>query len=253
MIKYGYIGTNGEIVLAGKGRAFTCSTAAGPAFEGASISRGMRAAAGAIETVVIDGDEVSIKTIDDADPVGICGSGIIDAVGQMVKAGIIDKGGRLIKPNKLLEKGFSEELASRVQKGEKGWEFVLCRDKKGNEISIIQKDIREVQLAKAAMLTGAEILLENMGIRADELDQISIAGAFGSYISIENALNIGLLPSVLKEKIKAVGNAAGIGTSMVVMSDAYKEEAEKQSEKIVHIELAALGDFQERYIKATMF
>lgn len=247
------IGTNGEIVLAGNGKAFTCSTAAGPAFEGASITKGMRAASGAIEKVVIKDGKVEIKTIDDAKPIGICGSGIIDAVGQLVKTGILEKSGRFCKPEKMIEEGYPEDYVSRLRKTGRTWEFVLYYDEDENDVTITQKDIREVQLAKAAMFTGMEVLLEQMGITAKELDQISIAGAFGSYISIENALNIGLLPDIDKGRIRAIGNAAGVGASMSVLSDKARSNSARYAREIKHVELAALSDFQEKYIGAMEF
>lgn len=247
------IGTNGEIVLAGRGKAFTCSTAAGPAFEGASISQGMRAAAGAIEGVKIKDGEVILEVIDDEKPVGICGSGIIEAAAELVSCGIVEKGGRLVKPEKLKEMGFPPSICSRVRKGESGWEFVLFFSEDGADVSLTQKDIREVQLAKAALYTGIKILMKHMGIQGEDIEVISIAGAFGSYIDIDSALKIGIFPDVERSRIKAIGNAAGVGASMILLSEKAREKAEEQATGITHIELAAADDFQEEYILATAF
>jgi uncharacterized 2Fe-2S/4Fe-4S cluster protein (DUF4445 family) len=246
------IGTNGEIVLTGQGKAMTCSTAAGPAFEGASVFKGMRAAEGAIEKVVIS-DDVRIQVIGNAEPVGICGSGIIDAVAQLFLNGLIDETGKFIKPETMVEKNISEAIASRLRKGDKGNEFVLAYNQNGDDIVILQKDIREVQLAKAAIYAGIRILMNQMDITDNDLNGIHIAGAFGNYIDIDSALTIGLLPRIGKDKIISVGNAAGIGASMALLSAECREEAEKIADAVIHVELAVCEEFQEEYLNAMSF
>lgn len=246
------VGTNGEIVLTGKGTALTCSTAAGPAFEGASIFKGMRAAAGAIENVLID-EDVHSKVIGNVAPKGICGSGIIDAVAQLIRRGLIDKTGKFIKPEAMREKNISESIISRFRKGENGNEFVLAYNTEGEDIVILQKDIREVQLAKAAIYAGIRILMKQMDITEADINKIHIAGAFGNYIDIDSALTIGLLPDIEKDKIISEGNSAGIGACMALLCADKREEAEKTAENITHVELAACEEFQEEYLKAMWF
>ena len=247
------VGTNGEIVLAMNGKAIACSTAAGPAFEGASIFQGMRAAAGAIEAVQIMQDEVIIKTIDHQPAAGLCGSGIIDAVAELVRTGIVDKTGKLLDENKLIEKGISRQVAGRVRKGAHGKEFVLCRGENSNDIVILQKDIREVQLAKAAISAGIKVMLHEMRIKEDDIARILIAGAFGNYIKVESAIAVGLIPDIDRERIAYVGNAAGIGASQALLSCTKRREAEKISGSIMHLELSTYPEFQDAYLKAMTF
>jgi uncharacterized 2Fe-2S/4Fe-4S cluster protein (DUF4445 family) len=166
------IGTNGEIVLGGKGRMLTCSTAAGPAFEGARIYHGMRAAEGAIEKVEIRDGEVNLKIIGNKAPVGICGSGLIDAIAQMLDAGLISFKGNLLSSEDALTKGVHPEFAGRLRKGENGNEFVLAWREKDEDIVINQKDIREVQLAKGAIFGGIQVLLQCLETKTEELDEI---------------------------------------------------------------------------------
>lgn len=248
------IGTNGEIVLTGNGRAVACSTAAGSAFEGSSIKQGMRAARGAIERVDILKDRVEIAVIGDAEPIGICGSGIIDAVGELIRTGIVDKSGRLLGREKLAKKGISENILKHIKEDDKSNDFVLYFSKDGkSDVVITQKDVREVQLAKAAISAGITIMMKEIGITKDTLEKISIAGAFGNYIRNTSAINIGLLPKIAEEKIYSLGNSAGIGASMILLSERSKEEAEVAARRIEHIELAARSDFQDQYMMAMMF
>jgi len=246
------VGTNGEIVLTGKGTAMTCSTAAGPAFEGSSVFKGMRAAEGAIERIQMD-EDVHIKVIGNAAPKGICGSGIIDAVAQLVRNGLIDWTGKFIKPEAMRKKNISESIVSRFRKSERGNEFVLAYNSDVEDVVILQKDIREVQLAKAAIYAGIKIMMKRMKITDEDLEMIHIAGAFGNYIDIDSALTIGLLPKINKDKIISEGNSAGIGACMALLSTDKREEAEKIAENIVHVELAACAEFQDEYLKAMSF
>lgn len=248
------IGTNGEIVLTGNGRAVACSTAAGPAFEGSSIKQGMRAARGAIERVDITEEGVEIATIGDAEPIGICGSGIIDAVGEMIRSGIVDKSGRLLSREKLAKKGLNEKILKHIKENERANDFVLYFSQDGkSDVVITQKDVREVQLAKAAISAGIAIMMKEISLEKAQLAKISIAGAFGNYIRNTSAINIGLLPKIEEEKICSLGNSAGIGASMILLSEQSREEAEKVAREIEHIELAARGDFQDQYMMAMMF
>ncbi|MGN0659920.1 MAG: ASKHA domain-containing protein [Emergencia sp.] len=248
------IGTNGEIVLTGNGRAVACSTAAGPAFEGSSIRQGMRAARGAIERVDITEEGVDIGVIGDTEPVGICGSGIIDAVGELIRTGIVDTMGKLLSREKLEKKGLSGNILKHIRENGKANDFVLYFSPDGkNDVLITQKDVREVQLAKAAISAGITIMMKEIGITDDTLERISIAGAFGNYIRTESAISIGLLPRIPQEKICSLGNSAGIGASMILLSEKCREESEQTAKEIEHIELAARADFQDQYMMAMMF
>ncbi|MBR3184436.1 MAG: DUF4445 domain-containing protein [Firmicutes bacterium] len=247
------IGTNGEIVFSGNGKIATCSTAAGPAFEGSSIAQGMRAASGAIERVDLSDEGVSIKVIGDCKPIGICGSGIIDAIGEMVRTGVVDKTGKLLAPERLEKKGVAPKIIENVGKNEDGYYLTLYKDPEGEDIRITQKDVREIQLAKAAIKAGEETLMNAVGIGIDGLEKVSIAGAFGSYIRKESAVNCGLIPDIDHEKIFSIGNSAGIGASMALLSEAAYQETVHAAETIEHIELATRSDFQEKYMMAMRF
>jgi len=247
------VGTNGEIVLAYDGKLFACSTAAGPAFEGASIYQGMRAALGAVERVDITDDEVLTGVIGGADPAGICGSGILDAVSEMLKAGAINKTGRILTADKARLDGVPEKIASRIREGKTGREFVLAYRKGADDIVITQKDIREVQLAKSAIQAGINIMLKEAGLDEEDIDKLYIAGAFGNHIRAESAVRAGLIPDIGYEKIVYAGNTAGIGAAMALLSADARDEAEKTAKAVRHVELAENPSFQEVYIAAMAF
>ncbi len=247
------IGTNGEIVLAYNGEILACSTAAGPAFEGASISQGMRATKGAIEGVKIKEDEVELLVIDNAIPIGICGSGLIECVAEMLNLGIISENGRLLTREDAKQKGYSKEIYDRLRKGNNGNEFVLYWGKDSKDITLTQKDVREVQLAKAAIAAGIKILMNELGIVSSDLNNIFLAGAFGNYIDKESAIRIGLLPDVPKEKVVSIGNAAGVGVSMALLSESALEHAFSLAKYSKHIELAANPNFQDIYLGEMYF
>jgi len=186
----------------------------------------MRAAEGAIEGVKIK-DDVEIDVIGKALPRGICGSGLIDAIAEMAKTGVISKTGRLATRSKDLEQ-LPPLLQKRIRKTEQGGEFVLVwaqNTATGEDIVLTQKDIRELQHAKGAMKAGAQILMTEMGIGPDQLDRVLLAGAFGNYIKKESALGISLLPSIQVEKISAIGNAAGEGAKMALLSIVERAKA----------------------------
>ncbi len=247
------VGTNGEIVLSQKGRVFACSTAAGPAFEGASIYQGMRAASGAIEGAHIHYGELILKVIDDTEPIGICGSGLIDITAELLNIGIIDHTGKLMDENWAIENNIDTSLAKRLRKGKNGKEFVLFWLEGQEDIVITQKDIREVQLAKGAIYGGIVIMLSELGLQVKDLDKIILAGAFGNYIKKESALGIGLFPKISLDKIISMGNAAGVGASMALLSLEDRKKAHEQARKVEHIELSGHSDFQTEYIKAMNF
>lgn len=247
------VGTNGEIVLTQNGRTLVCSTAAGPAFEGAAIYQGMRAAPGAIEGVKIEKDKLSLQIIDNEKPIGICGSGLIDAIAQLLNTGVLDYSGRFVKPNTEQAKNIHPDILRRLRKGNKGNEFVLAQKENGEDIVITQKDIREVQLAKAAIRSGIASMLHIIGADSKDIETIILAGAFGNYIKKESALRIGLFPDISPDKIILAGNAAGAGACMALLSKQERTKAYIQAQKAQHVELAGRSDFQTEFLKATSF
>jgi len=258
------IGTNTEMALVSGGKITSVSTASGPAFEGAHIKHGMRAAPGAIERVVIDKETFipKVQTINDKAPTGICGSGILDGVAELLKTGAIDKRGKFNIDNKYLckdEKGQYQFVLARAESnGNNGSEVnninnrmhLPCEEK---DISINQKDIVEIQLAKGAMRTGIEILLENAGLSFTDIDGIIIAGAFGSYIDPRNVMNIGMFPMVSLGKITQVGNAAGVGARMVLLSMNERKRSERIAQKIDYLELTVFPSFSDHFIAGMQF
>lgn len=245
------IGTNGEIVLAGKERILVCSAAAGPAFEGAEIKCGMRAAEGAIEGVCI-GEDVELEVISGSKARGICGSGLIDAIAQMRKIGVIRASGLLACETNKLE-AVPQAVRERLRSDEQDCEFVLAWGKDtatGEDIVITQKDIRKLQLAKGAIMAGIQLLLQEMDVSVEAIDRVLIAGAFGNYIKKESAMGIRLLPPLPLERIVTIGNAAGDGAKMALLSQAERTRAETLASRTEHIELSTRKEFQEVFMKA---
>lgn len=247
------IGTNGEIVLTDGNKSYACSTAAGPAFEGSAILHGMRAATGAIEKIRIEDGDVDFKTIGECEPQGICGSGLIDAIAQMIKAKLISKTGRLIGAEDVDKKKLDPKLKERliVVDGER--RFVLVFKANGDDIVITQNDIREVQLAKGAISAGIALMLEEMGKSLEDIDRVVVAGAFGNYIDKESAVTIGVLPKIDLDKIISAGNTAGAGVSMILVNEEEMTLAENLPEHIEHVDLAAKENFQNTYLGAMAF
>ena len=245
------IGTNGELALATGGRILTCSTAAGPAFEGAQIKQGMRAADGAIEAVRIVNGEIQLEVIGNSVPRGICGSGLIDAAAALLKAGVIEPSGRMLDPE-TTGAHLPPSLRSRLRRGKGGFGFILAGEGE-KEVVLTQSDLRELQLAKGALYAGLQILLQEAGLTRDDLDEVLLAGAFGSYIRKESAREIGLLPGIPLEKITPVGNAAGRGARAALISRTERARAFALPEQIEHVELSARLDFQKAFIDALSF
>jgi uncharacterized 2Fe-2S/4Fe-4S cluster protein (DUF4445 family) len=249
------LGTNGEVVLGSEGKLWACSAAAGPAFEGSRISSGMRAAEGAIDKVKIDNKFITYKVIEDGKVRGICGSGLIDLIAELLKLGLINKSGKLIDR----EEGnseLSEEIRKRIIKGQKGNKFLLVKGKEtenGKPIYLTQRDIREVQLAKAAIFAGIKILLKEVNIPLEDIQEIFLAGAFGNFIDKKSAVRIGLLPNLPLKKIESVGNAAGRGAEITLCSNKMRKVGEEISKKVKYVELSSRSDFQEEFIKAIIF
>ncbi len=246
------IGTNGEIVLARDGDLLTCSTAAGPAFEGAQIQFGMRAAAGAIEGVKLT-DGVHLKVIEGAPVKGICGSGLMDAIAEFVRVGIIDSTGRMLTQEAAGH--LPPFLSQRLGTTSKGNYFILASAEEtgSEEVILTQKDVSELQLAKAAVRAGIQILLSEAELTYEEIDEVLLAGAFGNYIDKSSALILGLLPPVPLEKIKSVGNAAGAGAKLALLSLAIRQRAKIVAKQVRHIELSTRQDFQDHFVDGLGF
>jgi uncharacterized 2Fe-2S/4Fe-4S cluster protein (DUF4445 family) len=234
------IGTNGEIVLSDQGKIYCCGTAAGPAFEGAQIKHGTRATLGAIHQVEIENSELKIYTIGDVAPRGVCGTGLIDALACLIKGGSIASNGRLQKDNHL--------LSSRIQAEGKSPYFVLSHDP---QIIVTQEDISQLQLAKAALQAGRKVLLHQAKREESDIDQVILAGAFGSFINPESAMTVGIIPRV--ETVLSVGNASLLGAKKALLSKVFREKVENLAKKAQYVELSARADFQEYFYEALIF
>ena len=244
------IGTNGEIVLGSKEGMHACSCAAGPALEGMNISCGMIAADGAIERVHIDGD-VKINTIGDRPAIGICGSGIIDAVSELLKVGAIEGSGKFIGLTG--ETGSAPSWASRLTSFNKSKSFVLARSPLGNEIRITQKDIRQVQLAKGAILSGILALSRRLGINFKDIGVVYIAGAFGHHIRMESLAGLGVIPEECLSKVKLVGNSSKAGAVLCLLSRKKREEASFVSKRVNYIELSCYPGYERLFTESLSF
>jgi uncharacterized 2Fe-2S/4Fe-4S cluster protein (DUF4445 family) len=232
------IGTNTEICLANHGSFCSLSTASGPAFEGAHIKYGMRAARGAIERFQIIDGENKVQTIENAPAAGLCGSGILDVLAQLYTHGMVNAQGKLL--GHPLMRGEGKEL-----------EYVVTSRNEGDgEVTFTQKDVEQLQLAKGAIRTGIEVLLVRNGLGKDDIDEIILAGAFGTYLDVNSAIAIGLLPDIPCEKIHQVGNAAGMGAKLALVSGAKRQEAKELAKIVRYIELAGDPGFMRLFAKA---
>jgi len=246
------IGTNGEIVLVHEGRIYAASTAAGPAFEGARISSGMRASAGAVEKVLI-GEDIELGVIGGAAPRGICGSGLIDLCGQLLKAGLLTHDGRLLTDTELPE-STPQALRQRMRRNREGVPECLIAGSGDQTVLLTQQDVRELQLGAGAIRAGIAILLRQAGLTPGDLRQILIAGGFGSFIRRDNAQRIGLIPhEVSHDKIRFVGNTAFSGAKWAAVSGAARREAERLARLTVHVELSQDPDFALEFAMAMRF
>jgi uncharacterized 2Fe-2S/4Fe-4S cluster protein (DUF4445 family) len=248
------IGTNGEMALGSRERLITCSTAAGPAFEGAHISCGMRAASGAIDVIRIN-EEVEWHAIGETPPRGICGSGLVDMVAEMLRTGVIASTGMMQDEQELRGNGHGE-LARRMREEGRQRSFALVDASQGAEgraIEVTQRDVRELQLAKGAIRAGIEILLKELGCDPGDVKRVYLAGAFGNYIRPESALGIGLMPDFPNAEIIPVGNAAGSGAKEVLLSQASREEVVELLANVEYLELSSRADFQQEFTEAMIF
>jgi uncharacterized 2Fe-2S/4Fe-4S cluster protein (DUF4445 family) len=240
------IGTNTEIALLkpNEKTLTSASCASGPAFEGAHIRDGMRASTGAIEVVKITNGVVQIKTIGAAPPVGVCGSGIVDAIAEMYRSGVINNRGRINRE------------APGVLKTENGYEFVLASSDisgTGRDIVITQADVNEIQLAKGAISSGLETLLVATHTAPEEIEEVIVAGAFGSYLDLDSAIAIGLLPRLPRAKYVQVGNAAGVGAKMALLSLKERRRALQIVQRAGYIELTTQAGFNRRFAMSLLF
>lgn len=239
------VGTNGEIGLATETGLYFCSAAAGPAFEGAHIACGMAGVSGAVSEVFMENGKLLYRTVDGADAVGICGSGIVDAVAVMLDAGLLDETGCIV------EKDEAGKYASYIEEDEDGNPiFVLDKEK---NIYICGRDIREIQLAKAAICAGVDTLLHEAGISYASLSRVVIAGGFGSHLRAESICRIGMIPPIEREKMSFVGNAAGAGAVSILLGAEPRAAARTICEKSEYTELSKNAYFMEKYIDEMMF
>jgi uncharacterized 2Fe-2S/4Fe-4S cluster protein (DUF4445 family) len=246
------IGTNCEIVLGNRDWLLATAAPAGPAFEGAAIRCGMRAAEGAIEVVTMTADEVGLKVIGDAEPQGLCGSGLVDAVTGLVGTGLLDPSGRFIAEEEA--RATAPGLAGRLTRIGQERVFVLhWRGAAEDSIYLSQRDVRELQFAKAAIATGWSILLEEAGLVQADVKQVLLAGSFGSYLSPAAAIRIGLVPRVPVPRVVPAGNVAGEGAKMALLSLRERAGALALLEEVRYVELSDRADFNDRFVERLPF
>jgi uncharacterized 2Fe-2S/4Fe-4S cluster protein (DUF4445 family) len=235
------IGTNGEIVIGNDEWLMTAACSAGPCFEGSGIRHGMRATEGAIESVRIDpeGGEPELRVIGDSRPLGICGSGMIDAISELFLGGIIDQKGKLGD----VRDGW------RIREGEEGLEYILFKDE-GRDVVLTEVDIENILRAKAAIYAGVSLLLKDVGCSLDDVERVYIAGGFGNYLNVERAIILGMLPDLPKEKYTFLGNTSITGAYLCLLSEKLREEAEEIASKMTYMELSVSRGFMDEYISA---
>lgn len=241
-------GTNGEIFLGNAKRLLTCSAAAGPALEGARISSGMIARAGALEGVRVDHGQLHYRVIGNIKPKGLCGSGLVDLVAVLLHCGVIDPEG-FIRPPRKIE---YQDLNSRVIKRSHYYDFLVASEEEsfhGRPIYLTQKDVRELQLAKGAIAAGVHILMAELGIGLEDINHVYLAGALGNYIDPISTLRIGLLPGINVKLIRSLGNAASLGASMVLLSKKHWQMAKDVVDFMEHVELSYRHDFNQYFVQ----
>jgi len=239
------IGTNGELVLGNKEWLVACSCSAGPAFEGSGISCGMRAMDGAIDSIEIDPNTYSstCKTIGEVNPSGICGSGLIYTMSEMLEAGIIDRAGKISDAN----------ISPNIRKGTEGMEYVLAFSNEsgdGKDVVITESDIKNLLRAKAAVFAGIRTMLQKVDLDIDDIDRVYVAGGFGSYIDISDAINIGLLPDLPIEKFEYVGNSSIEGAIIALLCKDAIKEAQSIANKMTYLELSIGNTFMDEFVAA---
>ena len=243
------IGTNCEIVLGSAERMYACSAPAGPALEGAQISSGMRGAVGAIDHIYFTKQQVEYTVIGDVKPRGICGSALLDAVAGLLELGIIDSGGRLAA-------GAPGQFWDRIVEQDEVPAFLLAAGEDtdhGRPIMLTQKDIRQLQLAKGAISTGISILMEKSGLEMSDIKEVLVAGAFGNYLNPHSACAIGLIPKELENKVKMIGNAAGVGAKLSLLSTGEFRRTADIIRLVDFVELASEANFTEVFAQTLNF
>lgn len=243
------IGTNGEIVLGNKKKLLSCSVAAGPAFEGVQIECGMRGASGAIDHVYITEDEkFGYSVIGETEPEGIAGSGIVDVLAVLLDVGVIDHNGRILTPDKITHP-VGKKISSQVKDVKGKTAFVIYEHpEEGPKVYLTQKDVREFQLAKSAIASGIEILLEEYPAEIADVRTLYLAGAFGSYLDHKNAARVGMFPEELLANTISIGNAAGTGAKLTLLSEKEFNNCKKISRQISYIELSSHPHFNETFL-----
>ena len=226
------IGTNGEVVLRHGEQGYAASAPAGPAFEGGEISQGMRAAPGAIQGVVWNGADLELDVVRGAAARGICGSGLLDAVAALHAAGLLDHSGRVTQDGPQAPRAAADRQSVSLAPG----------------VSLTQRDVRQLQLAKGAIRTGIDMVLQVGGVRPEDLEALLLAGSFGNYLRRESALAIGLLPLLPVDRVRPVGNAAAVGAKLALLTKEGRRRCEALAARIQHIDLARHPDFEAAFI-----
>ncbi len=245
------IGTNCELYLQDDSRMWACSTAAGPAFEGAGITYGMRAQAGSIERVIIDEQGVTVSIIGGGTALGICGSGLIEAIQQMRRSGIINQQGTIVDPNDLEEPTkLAVELKARIRAGQHSREFVLAYRSTGDDIVLTQQDISQLQLAKGAVCAAIRTLLDIAGLTVADLDTVVLSGTFASHLNLASTVDIGLIPQISLHKLKTAGNAAHAGAVKVLVDQGSFAGLRQQADNIIHVELGGSSIFSGYFMES---
>jgi uncharacterized 2Fe-2S/4Fe-4S cluster protein (DUF4445 family) len=246
------IGTNCEIVLGSNEQLLATAAPAGPAFEGAAIRCGMRASPGAIEGVRISAQAIELRVIGDVEPIGLCGSGLVDAVAELVSLGVVDRSGRFVPEEEAAR--IAPGVAARLTMVGAERVFVLhWREGAETSIYLSQRDVRELQFAKAAIATGWHLLLEDAGIEAGDVQQVLLAGSFGSYLSPASAVRLGLVPKLPVLRVVSAGNVAGEGAKMALLSVRERAGAMALLEEVNYVELSDRADFNDRFVELLQF
>ncbi|MFA5918745.1 MAG: ASKHA domain-containing protein [Candidatus Nanopelagicaceae bacterium] len=249
------VGTNCEIILGNGEKILATAAPAGPAFEAASIRCGVRAASGAIETIKVEDGDLVIGTIEDAPPIGICGSGLVDACACLVQVGLLDHSGRFATDE--VAASVAPKLAPRLLQKEGERIFVLTWNGEVGDLNdcvyLTQRDVRELQFAKAAIATGWALLLEEFGVEPSEIQQVLLAGSFGSYLSPASAIKIGLVPKLSVLRIVSAGNVAGEGAKMTLLSAQERHGANALLQEIEYVELSDRADFNDKFVERLAF
>jgi uncharacterized 2Fe-2S/4Fe-4S cluster protein (DUF4445 family) len=250
------VGTNCELALGSADRLLCTAAPAGPAFEAAQIRCGMRAADGAIEVVRIVDDSLELDVIGAAEPAGICGSGLVDCVAELVRAGLLDPSGRFVTDEEAVE--IAPLLSRRLVVRPDGSRVFVLHWNGGegdveNAVYLSQRDVRELQFAKAAIATGWQVLCEELGVEPSEIQQVLLAGSFGSYLSPASAVRIGLVPGLPLPRIVSAGNVAGEGAKMTLLSIQERHAATALLDEVEYVELSDRAGFNDRFVEQLAF